>query len=242
MTRRRWIADEFDLAANRAALTGVHAEHLIRVLRVRVGQHFDVVLPTHPPQVHSGQVIAVENSRVAFQLEDKTHREDQRALITLLLSIFKFDRMEWAIEKAVELGVNAIVPIVASRTQKHLAAAAKKRMDRWRRIAQQAAEQSRRNSIPEVSEPVPLRDAIGNRNEFLVVLAESGAELGLREVLRSAPANAALALAIGPEGGWTEQELQLFSASGWRTASLGQNILRAETAAIAALAVAQNFR
>jgi 16S rRNA (uracil1498-N3)-methyltransferase len=115
-------------------------------------------------------------------------------------------------------------------------------MDRWRRIAQQAAEQSRRNSIPEVSEPVPLRDAIGNRNEFLVVLAESGAELGLREVLRSAPANAALALAIGPEGGWTEQELQLFSASGWRTASLGQNILRAETAAIAALAVAQNFR
>ena len=74
--------------------------------------------------------------------------------ITLVMSVFKFDRMEWAIEKATELGVAGIVPVIARRTEKHLAQAAEKRVERWRRIAREAAQQCRRSDVPLIHDPV----------------------------------------------------------------------------------------
>ena len=82
------------------------------------------------------------------------------AEITLLLAIFKFDRMEWAIEKCTELGVSRIVPVIARRTDSHLAAASANEIERWRRIARQAAEQSRRAAPPEISVPIKLSEAL----------------------------------------------------------------------------------
>jgi len=158
--------------------------------------------------------------------------------ITLALSIFKFDHMEWAIEKCTELGVSRIVPVIARRTDSHLATAAAKRLDRWQRIALAAAQQSRRSAPPEILPPVKLREVLGIQAASRIVLSESETELMLGEVAASGE----IALAIGPEGGWTEEERQLFRESGWTSASLGKTILRAETAAIAALAVVMAFR
>lgn len=236
MTRRRWIADEVDLGKGRAALTGAHAEHLIRVLRAHVGQEFDVVVGTDTPHVRRARVAKLEEARVVFELREQIAAPRTLMTFTLLLSVFKFDRMEWAIEKAVELGVSSIVPVIATRTQKHLATAALKRVERWRRIAQQAAEQSRREAIPDVELPVTLERAIELAKPG-IVLAESEVELSLRECLEALPLQGTLSLAIGPEGGWTSEELGHFADAGWQRASLGSNILRAETAAIAALAI-----
>ncbi|HEX4425078.1 MAG TPA: RsmE family RNA methyltransferase, partial [Terriglobales bacterium] len=136
MTRRRWIADEF--SGNLAALTGAHAEHLVRVLRVRVGQEFDINVGT---DVRLGRVTSVGENRVEFEL-GKQVPSVTIPNVTLALSIFKFDRMEWAIEKCTELGVARIVPVIARRTEPHLAAAAERRVERWMRIARQASEQS----------------------------------------------------------------------------------------------------
>ena len=133
MTRRRWIADE--VSGNRAALTGPHAQHLSRVLRARVGQRFDIATGT---TVRTGVVTRVSDSRVEFELGEEYPSQAATA-ITLALAIFKFDRMEWAIEKATELGVARIIPVVAQRTESHLAAAAAKRSERWQRIARQAS-------------------------------------------------------------------------------------------------------
>ena len=159
--------------------------------------------------------------------------------ITLLLAVFKFDRMEWAIEKCTELNVSSIVPVIARRTEKHLALAAGKRAERWRRIAREASEQSRRVSPPEIAEPVKLVEAVKLEAGLRVVLAEAEREAALAEVLRAHGDAASVALAIGPEGGWAEDELQSFAGAGWIAASLGETILRAETAAIAALAMAR---
>jgi len=159
--------------------------------------------------------------------------------ITLLLAVFKFDRMEWAIEKCTELKVTTIVPVIARRTEKHLALAAEKRVERWRRIAREASEQARRVSPPEISEPMKLAASLEAAAELRIVLSESEHEAQLSDVLRGRPEEKSLALAIGPEGGWTPDELQMFAGGGWIAASLGDTILRAETAAIAALAVAQ---
>jgi 16S rRNA (uracil1498-N3)-methyltransferase len=233
MTRRRWIADQ--VTGNRAALIGEHADHLVRVLRASVGQEFDV---SANGVVRRARVISVEGSRVEFELGDEVLLAPAPKL-TLLLTVFKFDRMEWAIEKCTELGVTRIIPILARRTEEHLGSAAAKRAERWRRLALQAAEQSRRPAPPQIAAPAKLSDAVSLAGGLRIVLSESEQQLQLRHVLESQPIDPGeeTILAVGPEGGWTADELQKFQQAGWISVSLGNTILRAETAAIAATAI-----
>jgi len=231
MSRRRWIADE--VSGNRAVLTGDHAEHLSRVLRARVGQEFEIATVAGP--VRSGRVTRIDHRRVEFELGDEITAAATPD-VTLALSIFKFDRMEWAIEKCTELGATRIVPVIASRTESHLAAAAPKRVERWQRIARQASEQSRRSSTPQIDQPAKLTAALALHGSIRIVLAESEQQTMFRDVLHGISAREVV-LAFGPEGGWTEPELELFRGADWIPASLGNTILRVETAAIAALAV-----
>jgi 16S rRNA (uracil1498-N3)-methyltransferase len=229
MTRRRWIADE--VLGNRAALTGDHARHLAQVLRAHVGQEFDI---SSGVEVRSGKVLSVHPDRVEFELGEVIAQPGQ-AQITVAISIFKFDRMEWAIEKCTELAVTRIVPVIAGRTEKHLAAAAPKRVDRWRRLVHQAAEQSRRSSSPEIAEPINIKELFAVSRETKIVLSEVEQEVMLKDAIPHGASS--VLLAFGPEGGWTERELVGFRKAGWTSASLGNTILRAETAVIAALAI-----
>jgi 16S rRNA (uracil1498-N3)-methyltransferase len=231
MTRRRWIADE--VSGDRAALVGEHAQHLVRVLRAKVGQEFDIIALGI---VRHGRITSIEDSRVEFELGDDVPAPVAQK-ITLLISIFKFDRMEWAIEKCTELGVLRIVPTIAHRTETHLASAAIKRAERWQRIARQASEQSRRASVPEITGPTKLKDAIGACTGIRIVLSELEQRVQLRDLLPE-DGSVELTLAFGPEGGWTDPELALFCEAGWKSATLGNTILRAETAIIAAVAIA----
>ncbi len=234
MTRRRWIADEF--TSQSAALTGANAAHLARTLRARVGQKFDVACGE---RVYRATVSSVTDDRVEFALGEEVHAGSDATPIILLLAIFKFDRMEWAIEKCTELNVTSIVPVIARRTEKHLVQAAGKRVERWRRIAHEAAQQSRRVGAPKIADTVKLSDALQVDAELKIVLAENEQDVTLSEVLGASREIGALALAVGPEGGWAEEESAAFARAGWIAASLGSTILRAETAAIAALAIAR---
>jgi len=235
MTRRRWIADETN--GDTAALIGDHALHLARVLRAQIGQQFDISTGT---SVRRGTITSISETRVDFALGEEQPTAPSPD-VTLALAIFKFDRMEWAIEKCTELGVNRIIPIVAHRTDSHLAAAASKRRERWQRLALQASEQSRRAVPPVIAVPIRLKDfCTGSVSPACaprqIVLAESVNDIPLRDALADRPP--AVTLAIGPEGGWTGDELQWFQHAGWAVASLGDTILRAETAAIVATALA----
>ena len=232
MTRRRWIADE--VSGDRAALVGEHADHLVRVLRARVGDDFDIATSR---DVRRGRITLVKADRVEFDLGEILSAA-RVADITLVLAVYKFDRMEWAIEKCTELGVSRIVPLISRRTDSHLAVASGKRVERWQRLARQAAEQSRRSSPPEIVEPTKLSEALNLSPGLRILLSESENHTLLREVLNQETHGSGIVLAIGPEGGWTEEELQAFQQAGWISASLGNTILRAETAAIAAMAIA----
>jgi 16S rRNA (uracil1498-N3)-methyltransferase len=229
MTRRRWIADE--VSGNRAVLIGDHARHLTQVLRAQVGQEFDL---STGAEVRRGKVMSVHPDRVEFELGEAI-AQPKHAQITVAISIFKFDRMEWAIEKCTELGVARVVPVIAGRTEKHLAATAGKRVERWRRLVHQAAEQSRRYSAPDVTEPIQINDLFAMTSETKILLSEVEQEVKLKAVIP--PEATSVLLAFGPEGGWTEKELSAFREAGWRSASLGPTILRAETAVITAVAV-----
>jgi 16S rRNA (uracil1498-N3)-methyltransferase len=230
MTRRRWIADRVD--GDRAWLLGSNANHLFRVLRVKVGQEFDVAADG---LLRSAKVVLASHDQVEFELgaEVKSAALPQ---ITVYLSIFKFDRLEWALEKLTELGVSHVVPMIAQRTEDHLAKAATKRVERWRKIAHEASQQARRIAPPEIAEPAALKKAIVEAQGSRIVLSEAEDQVSLKVALSDC--RVPLALAFGPEGGWSETELEHFVASGWKPASLGHTILRAETAAIAAVVVA----
>jgi 16S rRNA (uracil1498-N3)-methyltransferase len=256
MTRRRWIADTWDDAT--AALHGDQAQHLSRVLRAQPGMEFDVV---SGGRAWLARIASIDRDSVHFTLLHEL--ETAPALpLTLLLSIFKFDRMEWAIEKAVELGCSHIVPLLAERTEKHLALAAAKRVERWRRLSLEAAKQSRRSDLPEIREPVrlatilatdkpatppqhlPVETGAGAR-PLCILLSETEEDQLLLRVLQSnEPDTAAsgIMLAVGPEGGWTAAEIALFMRAGWHSATLGPRILRVETAVIAALAIVNAAR
>jgi 16S rRNA (uracil1498-N3)-methyltransferase len=237
MTRRRWIAEHWDEAT--AAIVGAQAEHMARVLRAQPGTEADVVAGG---RVFHAEVAAVALNEVRFNLLAELEA-DPALPVTLVVSIYKFDRMEWAIEKATELGVAELAPVIARRTEKHLAEAAQKRVERWRRIAHEAAQQSRRSDVPLIHDPAPLATRLRAASKATrIVLAEQERTTTLRFALDEAVAAAqaempALEIAIGPEGGWAPEEEALFDANGWRTVSLGPRILRAETAAIVALAV-----
>jgi 16S rRNA (uracil1498-N3)-methyltransferase len=248
MTRRRWIAEHWDEAT--ATLVGAQAEHMTRVLRAQPGMEAEVVAGGH---VFHALVAAASPEEVRFNLVAELDA-DPALPVTLVLAVYKFDHMEWAIEKATELGVAAIAPVIARRTEKHLAEAAAKRAERWRRIVHEAAQQSRRSDVPIIFDPAPLASRVRAASEAtsadsgtaFIVLAEQERTTTLRHALKEALAVAetempTLEIAIGPEGGWAPAEEALFDANGWRAASLGPRILRAETAAIAALAVVASY-
>jgi 16S rRNA (uracil1498-N3)-methyltransferase len=230
MSRRLWIADE--VSGNRAAITGEHARHLTQVLRAQVGQECEVSTGS---EIRRARVSSIGRTRVEFELGDSVGSASDSA-ITIALSIFKFDRMEWAIEKATELGVERIIPVISARTETHLARAVHKRQERWRRIAAEAAEQSRRVSPPEIAETLKFKDFLASAAATRIALAEGEQKLMLEAALaeRANP----IVLAFGPEGGWEDQELAAFRQFSWTIASLGPMILRAETAVIAAIAIA----
>jgi len=237
MTRRRWIAEHWDEVT--AAIVGLQAEHMTRVLRAQPGMEADVVAGG---RVFHAEVAAVHPTEVRFNLIAEV-QADPALPVTLVLSVYKFDRMEWAIEKATELGVAALAPVLARRTEKHLANAAEKRIARWRRIVHEASQQSRRSDVPLIHDLAPLNSRVrAASGSTRIVLAEQERSTTLRNAIEEAVAAAGqemptLEIAIGPEGGWAPEEEALFDANGWRATSLGPRILRAETAAIAALAV-----
>ena len=255
MTRRRFIADTWSPTSGHpthAALTGEQAEHLARVLRAEPGQTFDIVANGF---LHRAEITEVRDPTGKgahggqFEVHFVLHEEleaDAALPVHLLVAVFKFDPMEWLVEKATELGVARITPVLARRTDKHLAHAAAKRVERWRRIALEAAKQSRRTDVPEIADPVAVAKALEALTQIQpaplrILLSETEQDRTLPEALRLSPAGD-IALAIGPEGGWTPEEMALFTTRNWTPVTLGPRILRVETAAISALAVVSALR
>jgi 16S rRNA (uracil1498-N3)-methyltransferase len=228
MARRRFFVDE--VRNGEAVIEGEGAHHLTRVLRVEEGQKYEI---TDTRRVWLAEVKTARKSVVEFSVIEELEAGPQLAPATLYLALIKFERFEWAVEKATELAVSRIVPLEASRSERGLAEGARKRVERWRRIAREASEQSRRLSAPEIGDPMDFDEMLRCDCAQRLWLDERPGSLPLLNVLSSGPA----ALAIGPEGGWSDGERESFRVEGWSGASLGPAILRAETAVCAALAV-----
>ena len=241
--RRRFFVDRFE--SDSAALRGETAEHLGRVLRAEPGQLYEL---SDGHRVWLGRVEDVAlpkrgESRIEFALVEPIPAREPALRIELLISVVKFDRFEWCLEKATELGVSEIVPLAAARTDKPLLAAAGKRHARWEKIILESAQQSRRLRPPLIRAVASPEEVFAHSSSACkIFLSERPDAPRLHELLRSPsipPAGTAgtAALAIGPEGGWTDAEIAAAGAGGFAEASLGETILRTETAVLASIAV-----
>jgi len=231
--RRRFFVDQ--IRNSQARIEGDDARHLTRVLRVEPGQRYEISDNAH---VYLAEVETAHKGLVIFQTIEKLPPPPEQARLILCAALFKFDHFEWMIEKATELGVSEIVPVETTRSERGLERAAHKRVERWRRIALEASQQSRRAFLPEVQEPVSFDELLTHEASYKYALDEEpgGAPLASAFPSTRRPSDS-IALLLGPEGGWTEEERAKFPPH-WTRVSLGPLILRAETAAIAALAVA----
>ena len=231
MARRRFFVDEVRHGA--AEILGDEAHHLTRVLRVEPGQKYEI---SDNRRAFLAEVEEVRKSRVVFRVLEPVESPALPVRITLAVALVKFERLEWLVEKATELGVEAIAPVETDRSEKGLLQAAQKRVERWRRIARESSQQSRRTRMPEVADAVRF-------SEF------SPADFGLRYVLDEEASRPMLdvfpaersqqdrvCLLIGPEGGWSDAERQRMPDI-WTPVSLGHQILRTETASLAAIAI-----
>lgn len=218
-------------------MEGEAAHHLGRVLRAEAGQLYEL---SDGNRVWLARVEEVKRERIGFSLVGELPAYRPGLQTTLLLSIVKFDAFEFALEKATELGVNTVVPLAAARTEKALLGAAPKRAERWRKILLEASQQSRRLRIPELAALTKPEAAFSERSESRkFLLSERLDAPSLRKILDGNSTTSppiAVALGIGPEGGWTDTEFECARKHGFCEASLGRLILRTETAVIAALA------
>jgi 16S rRNA (uracil1498-N3)-methyltransferase len=234
MARRRFFVDA--IRGGAAELRGDDARHLTRVLRAEPGQLYEI---TDSQGAYLAEISEARGDRVVFRVLEPVASPEPPVSITLLAALIKFDRFEWMIEKATELGVERILPVEAARTEKGLLAASVKRAERWARIAKESGQQSRRLRAPAILPPVRFDSALSMCAGHRYFLDEAAAPPLLRCLPAPEP-SAAVALLAGPEGGWTETERQHALAAGWQPVSLGPHILRAETAATAAIAIVAN--
>jgi len=233
MARRRFFVEE--VRSGRAEIAGEDARHLTRVLRAERGQQFEI---SDNRGVYLAEIETAHKDLVTFRVIESVPMRAEAARIVLAAALIKFDHFEWMIEKATELGVNTIAPFVAARSERGLDRAAVKRVERWRRIAVEASQQSRRDWVPAVEDAVNFEYVLGREADYRFVLDE---EPGVQDVLAAVPperrVSDVIAVAVGPEGGWTEDERERFRERGWRGVGLGENVLRTETAAMAAVAL-----
>ena len=243
--RRRFFVEPFTRGA--ATLAGPAAHHLARVLRAEPGQLVEL---SDGQTVCLARVERVGRESVDFTVVERLAVPAPSLDPTLLIAVVKFDRFEWAIEKATELGVRAILPLAAARSDKALLSAAPKRAARWQKILLEAAQQARYLRPPVLHSLTPPQQAFQAQDSAIrILLSERPGAPRLRSVweqqtrlsgvLPLTPAR--ISLAIGPEGGWTEEEFAAAEAARFRPASLGGNILRTETAVVAALAAAHLY-
>jgi 16S rRNA (uracil1498-N3)-methyltransferase len=236
MSRRLFFVPE--VRRGTAELTGHEAEHLVRVLRAQPGEIYEI---SDNRQKYLAKIESARKSAVVFQVLEELPPDPNRPSVHLYPALFKFDRFELLLEKATELGVTTVRPFESARSERGLRQAALKRAARWQRIVLEASQQSRRTIMPVLYPVVALDDVLRDRHDVSLMLdeGESRAQI-LAAFAKLAPekrSTGEIALVVGPEGGWTTEEKVAMRSAGYQLCSLGSTILRAETAAIAALSV-----
>lgn len=248
MARRRFYASPESVDGSQVTLSSDETHHLTHVLRLKAGS--EVFVFDGQGSEYRCEFVAVNTNRAQLDIIDVlTDRVESPVYLTLAQAMAKGEKLDFIIQKATELGVSRIVPLVTEHADVKLSREqALKRLDRWQRISLEAMKQSGRRKLVEITAPIALKEflaaqSLAANRGILLVFSERGGE-GISEPLACANDGAndpqVVTAMIGPEGGWTAGELDLLDEHGAKAVTLGPRILRTETAAIAAITLIQH--
>lgn len=219
-------------ADGRAYITGADALHIAKALRMRPGEA--MTLCDGKGTDFDGVLETVTDRQVTVRITASRPSQAEPTLaVTLYQGLPKGDKMDWIVQKAVELGVTAVVPVATRRSVARLEGKADKKQERWQRIAAEAAGQCDRGILPAVERPLSWSQALSRLSEEPALVFYEGGGQPLRELVT--PSTRRLSVFVGPEGGFDPEEIDAFRRQGGGVATLGPRILRCETAPLAAL-------
>lgn len=248
MTNRRLFVSAADWSDDYIVVRGEQSHHLRNVLRARAGDAFELIDGRGRWARAVVETLSIRDGVSCRIREQKMTPPPDPARLVLLQALVRFERFEWILEKATELGVTRLVPVVTAHTEAKWRDITSARLDRWEKILIESIKQSRRLHLPALADLSPFPEAVSEiTGDCKILLSEKPATPSLKSVLKAfqgsrhnAPADGmrrGVVLAIGPEGGWDDEEIALAGQSGFQPASLGEGILRTETAAVASLAI-----
>ena len=232
----RFPISQNQIKNNLAIVSGSDYRHIVKVLRLKPGN--EITLFDEKGVEHFGQITEIRTKEIRITIAESKRIETKPHLnITLLQSIPKGDKMDFIVEKATELGVKTIVPVVTERSQIRKT----KRIERWRRIALESSKQSRRMMPPDILDLMSFDNAIysNDKGELYLIFYEKCKD-NIKDIIKHAgKATENIKIFIGPEGGFSENEVNAAKEKGFIPIGLGPRILRTETAGIVAVAVLQ---
>lgn len=223
-------------------IEGEDYKHIVRVMRMTEGDRVIAVLDQHT--VYEAEIVKIEETQLSLKQVSKIeHHSELPVNVTIAHGLPKGDKLDYVIQKATELGMTSLKPFSAERSiVKWDQKKGKKKAERWNKIAKEAAEQSHRSVIPAVEEPVTLKQLRSSFHEFDAIMmayeedAKSGEATNFYQFLNQLESNAKVLVIIGPEGGFSENEVNVFTHAGAVSCGLGPRILRTETAPLYILA------
>ncbi len=218
-------------------LSGDDLRHIRSVLRKQPGDTL-ILLDGHGME-YTVRIAAMERSEIITEVVSEARRESRYPLVTLGQGLPKSEKMDWIVQKATELGASSIVPLITERTIVKIRDE-EKRVSRWQKIAREAAMQSNRVDIPAIGHIVSFKDFLRTPNSelrTLLLLPWEEATIPIKDVLREKSGVKNIIILIGPEGGFSKEEAKAARDKGFHLVSLGPNILRTETAAMAAMSM-----
>ena len=233
----RFFVNPEELEAEEVVFSAAHARQIARVLRLKAGQHC-VVLDNLGSEMMV-ELTQVGAERCTASVVERAVVEEPRTKLLMLLSLTQREKFEWMLQKCTEVGAAVFLPISSSRSLVQQPGDVVVKYERWRAIIREAAEQSGRGRLPELLPPASLEAAAGEvaRNyERCLIPWEGEKTRSLKAVLTGKPVGS-VAVLIGPEGGFSEDEVQHAVSAGFTPITLGKHILRMETAAVVTAAL-----
>jgi 16S rRNA (uracil1498-N3)-methyltransferase len=245
LTSTHFLVKQKSICFPSAVLEGEEHHHLGKVLRIKPGKR--VWLIDEEGERYLAEVIEVGKHQTKLNILEKAEKPETKIHLTLAQALIKSKKMDFLIQKATELGMTFFIPVVASRSVVRIQQKEAKKVERWQKIAAGAAKQSRRSFVPSVQPPQRYRSFIMSRHETRRLLLCEALGRYLREILAEVPGSPtnggipSVIIAVGPEGGWAKEEVRFALENGFEAVSLGNEVLRSETAALAALAMISHF-
>ncbi|HHW56227.1 MAG TPA: 16S rRNA (uracil(1498)-N(3))-methyltransferase [Clostridia bacterium] len=230
---RKIFIDKGNIKGKLAYIKGEDYHHLVTVLRLKRG---DKIIASDGLTEYDAYIEEIKKGKLILFLEGELESNAESPLeISLFQGLPKSDKLEFIIQKGTEIGVKRFIPVITQFSVVDIKKAnIDKKIDRWRKISEEACKQSGRTSVPEICVPILFEEAIGQVNEFdlCIIPYEKEEKIRLKEILQNVKENKKIAIFIGPEGGFSQQEIELALKKGIKPVSLGPRILRTETAAI----------